>query len=89
MPIAGSPKKLAYDVALGYQQFTHATLRPYTLEDLRVLLFNLNLVLREIRGSQVPLEDVEAVKVKNMKIGRLNQAVTTVHSYAALKGLKL
>jgi hypothetical protein len=40
MPIAGNPKKLAYDVAQGYQQFTQATLRPYTLEDLKVLIFN-------------------------------------------------
>jgi len=89
MPIAGNPKKLAYDVAQGYQQFTHATLRPYTMEDLKVILFNLNLVLREVRGSQVPLEDIEAVKDKNVKIRRLNQAVTTVQSYAALKGIKL
>jgi len=89
MPIAGNPKKLAYDVAQGYQQFTHATLRPYTMEDLRVLLFNLNLVLREIRGAQVPLEDLEGLKDKNVKIRRLNQAITTIQSYASLKGTKL
>ena len=89
MPIAGNPKKLAYDVAQGYQQFTQATLRAYSPEELKVLLFNLNIVLRELRGTQVPLEDFEALKDKNMKIRRLNQAITTIQSYASLKGHKL
>ena len=89
MPIAGNPKKLAYDVAQGYQQFTQATLRAYNLEDLKVLLFNLNVVLREVRGTQVPLEDIDALKEKNVKIRRLNQAINTIQSYASLKGLKL
>lgn len=89
MPIAGNPKKIAYDVAQGYQQFTQATLRPFSREDLKVLIFNLNIVLREVRGTQIPLEDFEALKDKNVKIRRLNQAITTIQSFAALKGIKL
>ena len=89
MPIAGNPKKLAYDVAEGYQQFTPATLRAYSLEDLKVLLFNLNIALREMRGTQVPLEDIDALKDKNVKIRRLNQAINTIQSYGSLRGLKL
>ncbi len=89
MVIAGNPKKLAYDVAQGYQQFTQATLRAYSLEELKILLFNLNIVLREVRATQVPLEDIDAVKDKNVKIRRLNQAINTIQSYAALRGLKL
>jgi len=89
MPIAGSPKKIAYDVAQGFQQLTPATLRPYTPEDLKVLIFNLNIVLREVRGTQVPLEDLEGLKDKNVKIRRLNQAVTTIQSFAALKRIKV
>jgi hypothetical protein len=89
MPIVGNPKKLAYDVAQGYQQFTRATLRGYTIEDLKILLFNLNIVLREVRGTQVPLEDIEAVKDKNIKIRRLNQSISIIQSFAALRGIKL
>jgi hypothetical protein len=89
MPIVGNPKKLAYDVAQGYQQFTQATLRGYTIEDLKILLFNLNIVLREVRGTQVPLEDIEAVKDKNIKIRRLNQSISIIQSFAALRGIKL
>jgi hypothetical protein len=89
MAIAGNPKKLAYSVAQGFQQFTPSTLRAYTLEDLKVLLFNLNIVLREVRGTPVPLEDVENLKDKNVKIRRLNQAITTIQSFASLKGIRL
>jgi len=89
MTIAGNPKKLAHDVAEGYQQFTPATLRQYSAADLKVLLFNLNIVLREMRGKQVSLEDSEALKEKHTKIHRLNQAINTIQAYAALKGIKI
>ena len=89
MPIAGNPKKLASDVAQGYQQFTQATLRAYNPEELKVLLFNLSIVLREVRATQVPLEEIDALKDKNVKIRRLNQAINTIQSYASLRGFKL
>ena len=89
MPIAGNPKKMASDIAHGFQQFTQATLRQYTLEDLRVILFNLNLVLRDIRSKQIPLEDMEGLKDKNNKMRRINQAVNIIQSFAALKGMKI
>ena len=89
MTISGNPKKMAFDVALGYQQFTHATLRQYTPDDLKALLFNLNVVLREVRSKQVPLEDSEGLKEKNNKIRRLLQAVNLIQSYANLKGIKI
>ncbi len=89
MPIAGNPKKLAQDVALGYQQFTQATLRQYSPEDLKVILFNLNFVLREIRGKQVALEDIEALKEKNTQLRRLNQAVSIIQTYCSSRKIKL
>ena len=89
MPIAGNPKKLAQDVAHGFLQFTQGTLRQYTVEDLKVILFNLNLVLRELRGKQIPLEDIEGLKDKNNNMRRLTQAITIIQSFAATKGLKI
>ncbi len=89
MPIAGNPKKLASDVANGFQQFNPSTLRQYTLEDLKVILFNLNFVLRELRGKQIPLDDVDSLKDKNNKIRRINQAINMIQSFSAQKGMKL
>jgi hypothetical protein len=89
MPITGNPKKLAQDVANGFQQFSLASLRPYTGEDLKVLLFNLNFVLRELRGKQISLEDMEGLKDKNNKIRRISQALNIIQSFSATKGLKI
>jgi hypothetical protein len=89
MAIAGNPKKLAADVAQGYQQFTHASLRQYTAEDLKVLMFNLEFVLREIRSKQIPLEDIEGLQDKNNKIRRINQAINLIQSFAAQKRIKI
>jgi hypothetical protein len=80
---------MAHDVAEGYQQFTPATLRQYTPSDLKILLFNLNFVLREVRGKPASQDDMEALKEKQTKIQRLNQAINTVQAYAALKGIKI
>jgi hypothetical protein len=89
MPIVGNPKKIAQDVAHGFQQFNQASLRQYTVEDLRVLLFNLNLVLRELRAKQVSLEDIEGLKEKNNNLRRVNQAINVIQSFAVTKGLKI
>jgi hypothetical protein len=88
MPISGNPKKLASDVANGFQQFNHSSLRQYTAEDLKVIIFNLNFVLRELRGKQIPLEDIDALKDKNNKIRRINQAINLIQSFSAQKGIK-
>ncbi|MFH1758892.1 MAG: Hsp20/alpha crystallin family protein [Pseudomonadota bacterium] len=51
-------------------QCTPPTLRQYSAADLKVLLFNLNIVLREMRGKKVSLEDSEALQEKHTKIRR-------------------
>ena len=80
---------MASDVAQGYQQFSQASLRQYTVEDLRVILFNLNIILREIRSKQIPLEDMEGLKDKNNKMRRINQAINIIQTFAGLKGIKI
>jgi len=89
MPIVGNPKKLASDIAYGFQQFTQASLRQYTAQDLKVILFNLNFVLRDIRSKQIPPEDMEGLKDKNNKMRRITLAVNIIQSFAALKGIKI
>jgi hypothetical protein len=89
MPIAGNPKKLASDLSHGFQQFTQSSLRQYTVEDLRVILFNLNLVLREIRSKQIPPEDIEGTREKNNRIRRINQTIGIIQAFASTKGIKI
>jgi len=81
MAITGSAKKLAQDVAGGFVSFSESALKKYTPADLKIILSNLTIVTRDIRADQVPLEDVMAVKAKNMKLSRLNQAATIIRAY--------
>lgn len=81
MAISGNPKKLAQDVAGGFFSISPPTLKKYTPADLKIILANLLLVQREVRQTQVPLDDVQQVKAKNMQISRLNQALMVLRSY--------
>ena len=81
MAISGNPKKLAQDIATGYQSLSPPGLKKYTPVDLKIILANLGLVMREVRRMQVSLEDVELLKAKNMQISRLNQAEMVLRSY--------
>ncbi len=81
MAISGSPKKLAQDIAGGFFSLSPPVLKKYTPADLKIILSNLQLVQREIRQAQVPLDDVQLVKAKNMQLTRMNQAEMVLRSY--------
>ena len=81
MAISGNPKKLAQDVAGGFFSISPPTLKKYNSGDLKIILANLLLVQREVRQTQVPLDEVALVKAKNMQISRLNQALMVLRSY--------
>ncbi len=87
--LGGNPKKIAYDVALGFQQLTPGLLRQYGPEDLNAMLFNLQVVLREIRGKPIPPGHTDALVDRNMKIGRVNQAINVLQSYCRSPKRKL
>ncbi|TLM65790.1 MAG: hypothetical protein FDZ69_08380 [Deltaproteobacteria bacterium] len=89
MAIAGSPKKMAQDVADGFLMFSPPMLRAYTLADIKTLLASLALVTREIRQEQIPLDDIPALKTRNMKLTRLNQAETVIRAYCQKKRLPI
>ena len=81
MAIAGSPKKLAQDIADGFLMLSPPLLKLYTPADLKIILAHIAIVARDLRGEQIPLEDVLALKARNMKLTRLNQAETVVRAY--------
>jgi len=81
MPIAGSPKKMAQDIADGFMMLSPPMLKGYTPADMKTILTNLAIVTRDLRGEQIPLEDVMALKARNMKLSRLNQAEVVIRSH--------
>lgn len=81
MAITGSPKKMAQDIAEGFLMLSPPTLRSYTSGDIKIILNNLALVTREIRQTQPSLDDILALKARNMKLSRLNQAEVVIRAY--------
>lgn len=81
MAISGNPKKMAQDIAEGFQSLSPPVLKKYTAADLKIIMNNINLVRREMRQQQVPIDDVALVKAKNMRITRMNQAETVLRTY--------
>ena len=81
MAIAGNPKKLAQDLAEGYFTLTPPALKQYTPADLKTIVANLGIVARELRGLQLPPEDVLALKSRNMKLSRLNQTEMVIRAH--------
>ncbi len=81
MAISGSPKKLARDIADGFFMLSPPNLRNYTPSDIKVVLANLALVTRELRQDPIPLEDILALKTRNMKLSRLHQAEIIIRAY--------
>jgi len=81
MPISGSPKKLAQDLADGYFMLTPPMLKLYTPGDLKIIVAHIGIVARELRAEVIPLDDVMAFKGRNMKLSRLHQAEVVVNAY--------
>lgn len=89
MAIAGSPKKLAQDIADGYLILTPPQLKLYTPENLKTIVANIGIVARELRQEAIPLEDVMAIKTRNLKLLRLNQAEIVISAYCKKHRLRL
>jgi hypothetical protein len=89
LAIAGSPKKLAQDISEGYLSLSPPLLKNYTPADCKIVVAHLAMVGRELRGEQISLDDVMALKSKNMKLSRLHQAEVVLRAYCKKKRIPL
>jgi hypothetical protein len=74
---------MARDIAEGYVMITERSFKTLTRGDLDQLGFELERHLRELRGDQAPLEDIQAIQARNRKIQRVNTAMMVLRSYRA------
>lgn len=81
MAISGNPKKIAQDISEGFAIISAPSLKRYNAADLKTIMNNIAMVSRELRAEQIPLEDVMALKKKNMKVSRLNQAEMIIRAH--------
>ena len=81
MAISGNPKKMAQDLAEGFFLITPPMLKQYNAADFKTILANTAIVARELRQVVIPLDDVIALKFRNMKLSRLNQAEMVIRAF--------
>jgi hypothetical protein len=70
----GSVWAMVRDVAEGFQSVTERTFRRLSRSQMDQVAFEIERQLRDVRGDQPPIDDLEAVKKRNRKIQRLNSA---------------
>ncbi len=89
MSIPGNPKQFARDIADGFFVFNQATCRQFTAQELRSIYRLLELVAREIRAEQIPLEEVVEIQKKNMRLSRANNALLFIRNHGKRYGVVL
>jgi hypothetical protein len=83
--VGGSAFGMATQIAEGYLLMNHTHLKKMTKGDLISLQHEINRALTEARGSQPPLDDVQAQQKRNRKISRLTGALTMIQHRMTLK----
>ena len=89
MTIPGNPKQFARDIADGFFVFNQATCRQFTPVELRSISRLLELVAREIRAEQIPLEAVVEIQKRNMRLSRANNSLLFIRNHAKRYGVVL
>lgn len=79
--LGGSPYAMATGIADGYHLVNERTFRGMTRAELDTFTAEIDRHLREVRGEQVPLEDIPAVQHRARRIQRLNTALMILRAY--------
>lgn len=76
--LGGSAPAMASQIAEGYTLLTAVQLKRLTDTELDQLQFELEKLLRDLRGQVVPADDVAGNQAKNRKISRVTNALQQV-----------
>lgn len=77
----GSAYAMVREIAEGYFLVTERTFARFDSPDLEKLRFELDRLLREIRGDQPALDDVTAIRLRNRRLQRLASTQMMLNAY--------
>lgn len=77
----GSAYSFARDIADGHFMVTERTFQKLSPAQLDQVAFEIDRLLREVRGQQADLEDQPAIQVRNRKIQRINTALMILRAH--------
>lgn len=78
--MGGSAPAMANQVSEGYTLITAVQLKRLTAPELDQLQFELEKILRDLRGSVIPAEDAQANQLKNRKLARITGALQQINT---------
>lgn len=81
MAITGNPLIMAREIGDGFHSLTPGALKKYTPADVKIINNNLQQVLRDARAEVPPPGDADAIRRKNLRMQRLNQAIMMLANY--------
>ncbi len=79
--IGGSAKSMAHQLMEGYILINPNSLKRFTLEELRSLKSELEKLQRELRVQQIPVEDTQAIQLKNHRLQKIGSALLQIRTY--------
>jgi hypothetical protein len=79
--MGGSAWAMARDIMEGFILVTDRTFARMLPSELDQLTFEMDRVMRDVRGEQPALDDLPAIQLRNRKISRLNTALMILRSY--------
>lgn len=81
--MGGSAVAMAGQVADGYTLVTAVQLKRLTDTEMDQLQFELERIMRDLRGTAVPLDDIAAIQTKNRKLARINGVMQQIQAARA------
>lgn len=82
-------KMTVLDIAEGYTTVNPILLKPLDVDTLKELYHMVQKVQSEIRTEKFPSHEPQVLRMRNMKLQRLNLASTVIKAFAKLKRIIL
>lgn len=79
--LGGSAFTMARDIGEGYHLITERTFRGMQRAEVDQLGLEIERMLREVRGTPAPLDDLMRLKARNRRIQRLNSVMIMLRAY--------
>ena len=78
--IGGSAYGMANQISDGYLLLNTSNLKKLSRAELTQVLFEIQKIMTEVRGNQPPLDDVQALQLRNRKLSRLQNATLVINT---------
>ena len=77
-----SLKALTVDIAEGYITVNPIFLKSFGAEQLKEIYMEISKTLNDIRGERFPINDLTAIRLRNLKLQRLHSASMIIRTFA-------